>query len=275
MLVYAQEEARLLNHNFIGTEHILLGLLRENEGLAARVLESLNISLDTVREKVAETIGPAEVGYNGSPPFTPRAKKVLELALREALQLGHNYIGTEHILLGLVREGQGVAATVLVGLGADLPLVRAQVISHLGGSASADSPTGRSVVPKSAWSQHPTKIIGGPDERLSSGEIEFTITGVLLFDGAIHVYWTLTGVPESIADTMESKGFSVVDQEPDSIASVSIVDDAGTVYTLSFASIAARLADAFAGRSGFTPAPSEGATQLDVRWQDRSIRVSL
>ncbi|MDA8381020.1 MAG: ATP-dependent Clp protease ATP-binding subunit [Actinomycetota bacterium] len=133
VLVLAQEEARLLNHSFIGTEHILLGLIHEGEGVAAKALESLGISLDAVREKVEETIGPAGAAPPGSPPFTPRAKKVLELSLREALQLGHSYIGTEHMLLGLVREGEGVAAQVLVQLGADLARVRQQVIQLLSG----------------------------------------------------------------------------------------------------------------------------------------------
>ncbi|HUR17580.1 MAG TPA: ATP-dependent Clp protease ATP-binding subunit [Acidimicrobiales bacterium] len=133
VLVLAQEEARLLNHNFIGTEHILLGLIHEGEGVAAKALEALGISLEAVREKVEETIGPAGSSTTGSPPFTPRAKKVLELSLREALQLGHNYIGTEHMLLGLVREGEGVAAQVLQTLGADLSRVRQQVITLLSG----------------------------------------------------------------------------------------------------------------------------------------------
>src|SRR5438309_2819729 len=136
VLVLAQEEARLLNHNFIGTEHILLGLIHEGEGVAAKALEQLGISLEAVREKVEETIGPAGSSSTGSPPFTPRAKKVLELSLREALQLGHNYIGTEHMLLGLVREGEGVAAQVLQNLGADLSRVRQQVIQLLSGYAS-------------------------------------------------------------------------------------------------------------------------------------------
>ena len=139
VLVLAQEEARLLNHNFIGTEHILLGLIHEGEGVAAKVLESLGISLERVREKVEETIGPAGSSTTGSPPFTPRAKKVLELALREALQLGHNYIGTEHILLGLVREGEGVAAQVLVSLGGDLSRVRQQVLQFLSGYQSPEA----------------------------------------------------------------------------------------------------------------------------------------
>ncbi|HVA75304.1 MAG TPA: ATP-dependent Clp protease ATP-binding subunit [Acidimicrobiales bacterium] len=147
VLVLAQEEARLLNHNFIGTEHILLGLIHEGEGVAAKALESLGISLEAVREKVEETIGPAGSSTTGSPPFTPRAKKVLELSLREALQLGHNYIGTEHMLLGLVREGEGVAAQVLVSLGADLSRVRQQVIQLLSGY---QSPGGKEGAPAGA-----------------------------------------------------------------------------------------------------------------------------
>src|SRR6202140_5554572 len=139
VLVLAQEEARLLNHNFIGTEHILLGLIHEGEGVAAKALESLGISLEAVREKVEETIGPAGSSTTGSPPFTPRAKKGLELSLREGLQLGHNYIGTEHMLLGLVRENEGVAATVLKDLGADVELVRQKVISMLAGGSSSES----------------------------------------------------------------------------------------------------------------------------------------
>ena len=137
VLVLAQEEARLLNHSFIGTEHLLLGLLREGDGVAAVALGELDISLDDVRDRVEETIGLSGTAPSGSPPFTPRAKKVLELSLREALQLGHNYIGTEHILLGLVREGEGVAAQVLVSLGADLPRVRQAVIRLLGGGEAA------------------------------------------------------------------------------------------------------------------------------------------
>ncbi len=133
VLVLAQEEARLLNHSFIGTEHILLGLIHEGEGVAAKALDSLGITLESVREKVEETIGMTGTPPTGSPPFTPRAKKVLELSLREALQLGHSYIGTEHMLLGLVREGEGVAAQVLVSLGADLGRVRQQVIQMMSG----------------------------------------------------------------------------------------------------------------------------------------------
>ena len=133
VVVLAQEEARLLNHSYIGTEHILLGLIHEGEGVAAKALESLSISLEAVRSQVEEIIGQGGSSPSGHIPFTPRAKKVLELSLREALQLGHNYIGTEHILLGLIREGEGVAAQVLVKLGADLSRVRQQVIQLLSG----------------------------------------------------------------------------------------------------------------------------------------------
>jgi ATP-dependent Clp protease ATP-binding subunit ClpC len=136
VVVLAQEEARLLNHNYIDTEHLLLGLIHEGEGVAATALESLGISLEAVRAQVEEIIGQGERAPTGHIPFTPRAKKVLELSLREALQLGHNYIGTEHILLGLVREGEGVAAQVLVRLGADLSRVRQQVIWVLSGAAA-------------------------------------------------------------------------------------------------------------------------------------------
>ncbi|WP_460979810.1 ATP-dependent Clp protease ATP-binding subunit, partial [Pseudactinotalea suaedae] len=143
VVVLAQEEARMLNHNYIGTEHILLGLIHEGEGIAAKTMESLNISLDAVRQQVQDIIGEGQQAPVGHIPFTPRAKKVLELSLREALQLGHNYIGTEHILLGLIREGEGVAAQVLTKLGADLNRVRQQVIQlisgHQGGKESVSA----------------------------------------------------------------------------------------------------------------------------------------
>jgi hypothetical protein len=139
VVVLAQEEARLLNHNYIGTEHLLLGLIHEAEGVAAKALESLGISLEAVRAQVEEIIGQGETAPGGHIPFTPRAKKVLELSLREANQLGHNYIGTEHILLGLVREGEGVAAQVLVKLGGgDLARVRHAVTVQLASQPSEE-----------------------------------------------------------------------------------------------------------------------------------------
>ncbi|MDQ3361434.1 MAG: NDP-hexose 4-ketoreductase, partial [Actinomycetota bacterium] len=133
VVVLAQDEARHFNHNYIGTEHLLLGLLREDEGVAAQALSSLNVTLDEVREQVESIVGYGEEGTGAQAPFTPRSKKVLELALREALQLGHNYIGTEHILLGLVRESEGVAARVLSNLDVDPDKVRREVVRRLGG----------------------------------------------------------------------------------------------------------------------------------------------
>lgn len=143
VVVLAQEEARMLNHSYIGTEHILLGLIHEGDGVAAKALQSLDVSLGAVREQVREIIGQGQQAPSGHIPFTPRAKKVLELSLREALQLGHNYIGTEHILLGLIREGEGVAAQVLVQLGADLNRVRQTVIQLLSGYQGSGDPEGK------------------------------------------------------------------------------------------------------------------------------------
>ena len=138
VMVLAQEEARMLNHDYIGTEHLLLGLLGEAEGVAAKALESLGISLAAVRHQVEEIIGRGQHAPSGHIPFTPRAKKVLELAQREARALGHDYVGTEHILLGLIREGDGVAAQVLVNMGADLNRVRQQVVQLLHGYQGTD-----------------------------------------------------------------------------------------------------------------------------------------
>jgi ATP-dependent Clp protease ATP-binding subunit ClpA len=144
VVVLAQEEARMLNHNYVGTEHLLLGLIHEGEGVAAKALESMGIRLEVVRQQVEETIGHGQDAPSGHIPFTPRAKKVLELGLREAKQLGHRYVGTEHILLGLIREGDGVAAQVLVKLGADLNRVRQQVIERLHGyQGESPVPAGR------------------------------------------------------------------------------------------------------------------------------------
>jgi len=146
VVVLAQDEARALKHNYIGTEHILLGLLREEEGLAARVLESLDITVEEVRAQVARIVGQGDEVTTGQIPFTPRAKKVLELALREALSLGHNYIGTEHILLGLVRENEGVAARILLDFDADAEKIRNEIIRMLSGpgrrQAGAGGPAG-------------------------------------------------------------------------------------------------------------------------------------
>ncbi len=160
VLVLAQEESRLLNHGFIGTEHILLGLLHERDGIAAQALTQMDIALDAVRERVEELLGVTGTVQTGSPPFTPRAKKVLELSLREALQLGHNYIGTEHILLGLVREGEGVAAQVLVSLGADLHRVRQAVIRLLADTVDPESEAPREAVEMTSGSWTSRAVVG-------------------------------------------------------------------------------------------------------------------
>ncbi|WP_370288579.1 Clp protease N-terminal domain-containing protein, partial [Nocardioides sp.] len=159
VVVLAQEEARMLSHNYIGTEHILLGLIHEGEGVAAKALESLDISLEAVRAQVEEIIGQGQQAPSGHIPFTPRAKKVLELSLREALQLGHSYIGTEHILLGLIREGEGVAAQVLQKLGADLNRVRQQVIQLLSGFQGKESGAAAAAAGATSGSEAPASSL--------------------------------------------------------------------------------------------------------------------
>jgi ATP-dependent Clp protease ATP-binding subunit ClpC len=149
VVVLAQEEARRLSHNYIGTEHILLGLLSEGEGVAAKALEELGIGLDAIRQQVVEIIGRGAQIPGGHIPFTPRAKKVLELSLRESLQLGHEYIGTEHILLGLIREGEGVAAQVLTRLGVTKDRLQAQVMELLRGLPASERMPGGEPVSRS------------------------------------------------------------------------------------------------------------------------------
>ncbi|MDO4911614.1 MAG: ATP-dependent Clp protease ATP-binding subunit [Corynebacterium sp.] len=174
VIVLAQEEARLLNHNYIGTEHLLLGLIHEGEGVAAKALEQMGISLEAVRKEVEETIGHGSGPSNGHIPFTPRAKKVLELSMREGLQMGHKYIGTEFLLLGLVREGEGVAAQVLIKLGADLPRVRQQVMQLLSSYSNSnenpeqvdDKPSNGPDTVGAASSN--SRLSGGPGERSTS-----------------------------------------------------------------------------------------------------------
>ena len=179
VVVLAQEEARMLNHNYIGTEHVLLGLIHEGEGVAAKALESLGISLEAVRQQVEEIIGQGQQAPSGHIPFTPRAKKVLELSLREALQLGHNYIGTEHILLGLIREGEGVAAQVLVRLGADLNRVRQQVIQLVHGLVGEEAAAvpGPVIRPPRRWIEEIRDTLSGMDDRLAAIERRLGMRG--------------------------------------------------------------------------------------------------
>jgi exonuclease VII small subunit len=176
VVALAQEEARILFHNYIGTEHILLGLIREGEGVAARALESLGISLEAVRQQVEEIIGQGEQEPSGHIPFTPRTKKVLQLSLREARHLGHNYIGTEHILLGLIREGEGVAAQVLVRLGADLNRARQQVIQLLHGYQGEDP---------DVWDDAP----GGPRSGRDAADV---------LSGVAELEWRLSAIEQRV-----------------------------------------------------------------------------
>ncbi|HZQ56987.1 MAG TPA: Clp protease N-terminal domain-containing protein [Acidimicrobiales bacterium] len=162
VMVQAQEEARLMDHNFIGTEHLLLGVLHEDDGVATDALHRTGVSLEAARAKVEELRGPRPAAPGaGSPPFTPRAKKVLELSLREALSLGHDYIGTEHVLLAIVREGDGVGARVLIALGADLQTVRRAVLELL--SAQPRPPRRRRGPEAAPLGTEPTARIVVPD----------------------------------------------------------------------------------------------------------------
>jgi ATP-dependent Clp protease ATP-binding subunit ClpC len=166
MVVLAQEEARMLDHNWIGTEHILLGLVHEGEGVAAKALTALGITLAAMRQAVEDIIGRGAEPPAGHIPFTPRSKKVLELSLREALSLGSDYIGTEHVLLALLREGDGVGAQILVGAGVDLNRARQQVINLLHGGREDDAPLPSVPVPPLTVSAPPPGP--GLESRLAS-----------------------------------------------------------------------------------------------------------
>ena len=181
VVVLAQDEARALRHNYIGTEHILLGLLREEEGLAARVLESLDITTEEVRAQVAHIVGEGDEVTRGQIPFTPRAKKVLELSLREALSLGHNYIGTEHILLGLVREGEGVASRILLDFDTRAEVIREEVVRMLRGPAGREARAAPARPPRGQWEYHVEPAVAdGLEERLNALGLEgWELVGVV------------------------------------------------------------------------------------------------
>ena len=234
VLALAEEEAGQLNHNFIGTEHILLGLIREGEGVAAKALESLGISLDAVRAEVEETIGPAGSASTGARPFTPRARKVLELSRREARQLGHKHIGTEHMLLGLVREGEGVGVQVLLSLGGDLSRVRQRVIQILSGyqpaadggplanQSLADSRAKRQVAPRcgvcraslaESLAYQIVDVRGPPDGRLRTGPADNADGDDPVVQVAL-VYCTSCGVA-LCSMTLDSRGPRVAPPTPD------------------------------------------------------------
>jgi ATP-dependent Clp protease ATP-binding subunit ClpC len=177
VVVLAQEQARLLNHNYIGTEHLLLGLLREGDGVAAKALGALGISLEAVRAQVQAIVGQGLRAPTGHIPFTPRAKKVMELSLREALQLGHSSIDTEHLLLGIFREGEGVAAQVLAGLGADDAQVRGQVVRLLSGEGEPAGPRTQQVrltVPEDllAYEEQIAQVRRQTEAATEAGDVE-------------------------------------------------------------------------------------------------------
>lgn len=200
VVILAQDEARAIKHNYIGTEHLLLGLLREESGLAARTLEELGVSLEEVRVEVARIVGTGEEIKAGQLPFTPRAKKILELALREALSLGHNYIGTEHILLGLVRENEGVAARILLDFDVDAEKTRNKIIQMLSGPGRRQDPRGPVALPVAS---DPPVLVSPLNGCARCGNdhshIEFVrMTRPLVLDGSELTHWATcpeTGEP--------------------------------------------------------------------------------
>jgi len=194
VVVLAQDEARALKHNYIGTEHILLGLLREEEGLAARVLESLDITVEEVRAQVARIVGQGDEVTTGQIPFTPRAKKVLELALREALSLGHNYIGTEHILLGLVRENEGVAARILLDFDADAEKIRNEIIRMLSGPGRRQQQEARMSPRELPVPRVAAQSVAAPTQRPSPvWLVVAAVTGAGLLGGGLLIGWLIWG----------------------------------------------------------------------------------
>jgi hypothetical protein len=267
VVVLAQEEARLLNHNHIGTEHILLGLVHEGEGVAYVALTELGISLEAVRAQVEEIIGQGQSAPTGHIPFTPRAKKVLELSLREALQLGHNYIGTEHILLGLIREGEGVAARVLVGLGADLDRVRGQVVHVLAGSAGpAEQVVGG--FPRVAQEAVTTMVAGGPGAfQLEPAELVRVVPLAREVFKGFGVRLVLISL-EIWSGWMDLRYVLLPEEQPGAQHLVDfdwqVSDDAGTGYELmGMATGGGRLLHIF--QLGFKPAPPEGMRTLSLK----------
>jgi ATP-dependent Clp protease ATP-binding subunit ClpC len=197
VVVLAQDEARAFRHNYIGTEHLLLGLLREEEGLGARTLENLGIVIEPVRAQVARIVGHGDEAATGQIPFTPRAKRVLELALREGLALGHNYIGTEHLLLGLAREGDGVAMRILVDLGVDAEKIRGAVIAALGGDPSAYAAE-QHIVAESRRAARGFRRFPMPPQRGPWGRASHVRRRGLPLLGAVILGWALFGVAAAL-----------------------------------------------------------------------------
>jgi hypothetical protein len=269
VIVLAQEEARLLDHDYIGTEHILLGLIREREGVAAQALESLGISLEAVRAEVEQVIGRGQTTPGPQIPFTPRSKKVLELSLREARSLGHDYIGTEHILLGLIREGEGVAAQVLVKLGADLSRVRQQAIELLSGEPVEQVAVGRRVVRE----PRPT-VVGGPGvfrereppelvrvvplarEAVSRRGYRLVLISLEIWSGWLDLRYALLALVPLRSYPLEGAGHRW-----------QLTDDLGTEYEL-FGSTSGAGRVVHLHQLSFQPAPPAEATTLTLTLKD-------
>jgi hypothetical protein len=300
VLVLAQEEARLLDHNFIGPEHLLIGLIHEGDGLAARALESLGISLEGVRTEVekaidrrgdpsnnrpprlSSTFGRREMPRRGvpAPPTTPQAKKVLELSLRAALQLGHNYIGTEHLLLGVVAEGDSVATDALVSLRADPRRVREEVISLLGGYGSHVNATEeRRPARRAAWPteavRYPIRLVPGPRDPFLIQGLECRIVGLLIFEEDFEIVWTVAGdhdVLWSKLGVLEDDDHPPVGTTPRWMTVVE--DDVGTVYETD-SRVFTRSPSRWSGHVSCRPAPPAEARLLRLTWIDRSVEMQL
>ena len=276
VVVLAQEEARHLDHNYIGTEHILLGLIHEREGVAAQAVESLDISLEAVRAQVVEIVGQGAEEPSGHIPFTPRAKKVLELSLREALALGHNYIGTEHILLGLVREGEGVAAQVLIKLGASFDRVRQQVVQLLAGIVKGEQVAG--MPSRISQQQAMAMVAGGPGvygeeqaelvrvvplarEVFRGQGLRVVLISLEIWSSWLDLRYVM--LPEEASGSSQFPGLDW-----------RVADDAGTAYELmGMAHGGSRLLHVI--QIGFRPAPPEGARTLTLTLTDGDESLAI
>ena len=271
VVVLAQDEARFLNHNYIGTEHILLGLVHEEQGVAARALTELGISLDAVRAEVKQIVGQGKSPPTGHIPFTPRAKKVLELSLRESMALGHNYIGTEHILLGLVREGEGVAAQVLIKLDAGLDRVRQQVVQLLSGQAGPVPPEQQPPLGQLRISQQAVTagIAGGPG-LYQAGPAELVRVVPLAREVFRSFGYRVVLISLEVWSSWLDLRYALLpaDAPPGStpgeiVLDWQITDDAGTAYELcGLASSGARLLRVH--QFSFMPAPPADARRLTL-----------
>jgi hypothetical protein len=261
VVVLAQDEARALKHNYIGTEHILLGLLREEEGLAARVLESLDITVEEVRAQVARIVGQGDEVTTGQIPFTPRAKKVLELALREALSLGHNYIGTEHILLGLVRENEGVAARILLDFDADAETIRNEIIRMLSGPGRRQ--TGEGFPPGQEFDvEIGLRRVVPIAQQMSDGT---WVVSVEIWDHGLVIRWATSQRPPQSGHTHRDD------------LSWLVSDDLGTSYSRWGGGWGGHPKRGFYYEAEFEPGPPPEATSLQIRREaaDEELSVSL